>query len=404
VIFCLNSRKQARKWVLKALLSKGGKAMDFSLTEQNLMYQKIAREFAEKEIFPQAAAMDASGEFPHGVIKKMAEAELFGISVPQEYGGLGLDNISCGLIVEEIAKACATISLIHHTPRIAMEVLLKFGTDEQKKKFIPPLARGEYLATFACTEAQGSSDILSATTLAEKKGNEYVLKGRKAYITNAATAHYHFVFARTQAEGGPKGFGMFVVEKDRPGFSVGKREKTLGFRGSTLCELAFKDVVVPVENLIAKEGMGLRIAVHGLEYAKPYFALIAVGVAQAALGASIKYAKERHTFGKPLGQHQAIQFYLADMAAQVESVRLLCHKALCLEQAGQPADDMSTMAKIMCGDMAMRVTEKALQIHGSAGYCEDFPVERYFREAKSFQFTEGSAEMMRMVLARKLLR
>ncbi|MFC1857958.1 acyl-CoA dehydrogenase family protein [Thermodesulfobacteriota bacterium] len=378
--------------------------MDFNFSELNLMYQKIARDFAEKEILPQAAAMDASGEFPYEVLKKMGEAELFGISVPHEYGGLGLDSISCGLIVEEIAKVCATIGLIQHTPRIAMAILLQFGTEEQKKKFIPPLARGECLATFACTEAQGSSDIMSATTMAEKKGDEYVLNGRKAYITNAVGAHYHFIFARTQPEGGPKGFGIFVVEKDSPGFSVGKREKTLGFRASTLCELAFNEVVVPAENLIAAEGMGLRLAVYGLEWAKPYFSLLAVGIAQAAFEASINYAKERHTFGKPLGQHQAIQFYLADMAYKVESVRLLSHKALGLVDAGQPGDEFATMAKISCGDMAMQVTEKAMQIYGSAGYCEDFPVERYFREAKSFQFTEGSAEMMRMVLARKLLR
>ena len=378
--------------------------MDFQCTEQNILYQKIAREFAEKELLPKAGPMDVSGEFPHDVVKKLAEAELFGISVPQEYGGLGLDGISCALIVEEIARACATISLIHHTPRIAMAVVQQFGSEEQKKKFLPPLARGEALATFAVTEAQGSSDVLSATTQAVRKGDEYILNGRKSYITNGATADYHFIFARTQPEGGTKGFGIFVVEKDRPGFSVGKRERTLGLRASTLCELNLQNVAVPADHLLGAEGAGFKIAVYSLDWAKPYFALIAVGVAQAALDASLKYAKERHTFGQPLGQHQAIQFYLADMAAQIECCRLLAHKALSLQDAGKPADDVSTMAKFLCGDMVMQVTEKAMQIHGSAGYCADFPVERYFREAKCFQFAEGSAEMMRMLLARKLLR
>lgn len=379
--------------------------IDFSFTEQHEMMRKIARDFADREVAPRAAEVDRTAEFPWETVKKMRELGFFGLTVPREYGGAGLDSICAAIAMEEIARACASTSLIMGVQRLTTTVLLKAGREDQKRKYLPLMAKGEKLGAFAITEATGSSDILSLQAYAQRDGDEYILNGRKAFISNGGVADHYFIFARTTKEGGPKGFSVFLLDDNKaPGFSVGKREDTMGLRANSLCSLAFKDLRIPAENMIGQEGEGLKTIRYALDYGKTFIGITGVAIARAAMEASIKYAKERVTFGVPIAQHQAIQFMISDMATEIDAARLLAYRALYLYDQGKPMVKEATMAKIFGAEMAMRATRNAIQIHGSAGYTKDFPVERYMRDAKLLEIGEGTSQIQRIILAGVLLK
>jgi alkylation response protein AidB-like acyl-CoA dehydrogenase len=363
------------------------------------------RELVAEKVAPRAAEIDERAEFPQDIRKLFAESDMLGIPIPVEYGGLGGSFQTYVKVVEEVAKACASSSLIVAVQELAMLPILIAGTGEQKTKYLPRLASGEWIAAYALTESGSGSDAAgSMRTRAEKRGDKYILNGQKIWITNGSVADVVCVFAVTDPQKGANGISAFIVEKTFPGFQVGKVEKKMGIRGSPTVELIFDNCEVPVANLIGPEGDGFKVAMKVLDKSRPGIAAQALGIAQGALEYATKYAQERMAFGKPIGQQQGVGFMLADMKTEVEASRLLLYEAA--RKCDEESDDVTlwaAMCKLKCGDVAMRVTTDAVQVLGGYGYSVDYPVERMMRDAKITQIYEGTQQIQRLVISRALV-
>ena len=379
--------------------------MDFKLTKEQEMIKKMVREFAENEVKPIASEIDENERFPEETIKKMAKLDLLGLTIPEEYGGVNVDGVSYAIVIEELSRACAStgvITAVHNS--IAPFPIIKYGTEEQKKKYLPALARGDYLGAFALTEPNAGTDAAGIQTTAEKDGDEYVLNGTKIFITNAPQAGIITVLAKTDKSKGARGISAFIVEKDTPGFRLGVLETKMGIRGSHQAELIFEDCRIPAENLIGSEGMGFRIAMEGLDHGRVGIAAQAVGIAQGALDEAVEYAKQREQFGRPLAKFQAIQWMIADMETRINAARWLVYSAADKKTRGKRFSKDAAMAKLFASETANWVVNRAVQIHGGYGYTKDYPVERYFRDAKITEIYEGTSEVQRMVIAGTMLR
>ncbi len=379
--------------------------MDFSLTEEQKMLRTMVRDFAEKELEPIAAEIDEEARFPTESIKKMAELGLMGAIFPEKYGGSGGGEMEAVIIIEEIARVCgSTSTILLAGTSLAGYPIYEFGNEEQKQRFLVPLVKGEKLAAFGLTEAGAGSDAAALETTATRQNNGYTLNGNKLFITNGAEADIVVVFATVDKSLGYRGITGFVVEKGTPGFSVGKLEHKLGIRGSSTTELIFDNCFVPEANRLGDEGKGFRIALGAIDNSRLSVAAQGVGIAQGAFDKALAYAKERQQFGQPIANFQAIQWFLADMATQIDAARLLTYRAAYLKDKGLPFIKEASMAKVFAAEAAMFVTNKAIQIHGGYGYTKDYPLERYFRDAKITEIYEGTSEMQRMTIARQLIR
>ncbi|QNB46735.1 acyl-CoA dehydrogenase [Thermanaerosceptrum fracticalcis] len=379
--------------------------MNFNLTKEQLMIRKTVREFAEKEVAPLAIEIDKSGEFPWKNVKKMARYGFLGLPISQKYGGAGADYVSYAIMIEEISRVCASTGVIVESHvSLGAEAIELFGTEEQKQKYLLPLARGEKLGAFALTEPNAGTDAGAMQTKAVLDGDHYVLNGNKMFITNAGAADSYVVFAMTKPGVGTKGISAFIVEKEMPGFSVGHPEDKMGIRASKTAELVFENVRVPKENLLGREGEGFKIAMTTLDGGRIGIASQALGIAQGALDAAIKYAKEREQFGKPIASFQAVQWMLADMAVEVQAARFFVYYAAFLKSQGQRFSKEAAMAKLYASKAAMFCADKAVQIHGGYGYMRDYQVERFLRDAKITEIYEGTSEVQRMVIAGNILR
>ena len=377
--------------------------MNFVLTDEQEMTRKMVRDFAEKEVQPSAEERDETETFSREIFDKMGELGLTGIPWPEEYGGAGSDFISYVIAVEELSRVDASTgtTLSAHIS-LAGWPLFKYGSEEQKKKYLEPLALGEILGAFALTESTAGTDVGGAQTTARLDGDSYVLNGTKTFITNAGEAEIYLVFAMTDPAKKTRGMSTFILEKDAPGLSFGKKERKMGLRSSPTLEVIFEDCRVPRENLLGQEGEGFKIALSTLDGGRNGIAAQAVGIAQGALDEAVAYAKSREQFGQPIANFQAISFMLADMATKVEAARLLTYQAAFLENAGLPYGKASAMAKLFASEAAMAVTTKAVQIFGGYGYTRDYPVERFMRDAKITEIYEGTSEAQRMVISRYL--
>ena len=380
--------------------------MDFKFTDGQLMLQKTAAEFAEKYIEPRAEEIDRTGEFPKDIFTEMGKVGFSGIGTPVEYGGSGGNDIDKVLVVTEIAKkdaSCAAILSIH---TIFASVLNKFGTEEQKKKYLPETTNGGALGAFALTEPNAGSDAGSAKTTAilDEETGEYVLNGTKCFISGGGQAKNLLIFALTDPSKGTKGLSCILVEKGTPGFSVGKIEEKMGIHGSETVELIFDNCRVPKENLVGKEGQGFKIAMTALDGARIGVAAQALGIAERALEESVKYMKERVQFGKPIAALQGLQWYIADMATKIECTKWMIYRAAWLKVSGQPYSKEAAIAKYNASETATFVTNLALQIHGGYGYMKDYPLERMYRDAKITEIYEGTSEIHKVVISRSVLK
>ncbi|WP_142827112.1 acyl-CoA dehydrogenase [Planococcus soli] len=375
--------------------------MNFQLSEEHEMIRKMVRDFANKEVAPTAEERDEEERFDREIFDKMAELGLTGIPWPEEYGGIGSDYLAYCIAVEELSRVCAStgVTLSAHTSLAGWPVYT-FGTEEQKQKYLRPMAEGTKIGAYGLTEPAAGSDAGSMRTSAKEDGDHYVLNGSKIFITNGGIADIYIVFAVTDPESKHKGTTAFIIEKDFEGFSVGKKERKLGIRSSPTTEIIFDNCRVPKENVLGELGQGFKIAMQTLDGGRNGIAAQAVGIAQGALDASIDYAKEREQFGKPIMVNQGVSFKLADMATSIEASRLLTYQAAWLESNKLSYSKESAMAKLMAGDTAMKVTVEAVQVFGGYGYTKDYPVERFMRDAKITQIYEGTQEVQRLVISR----
>ncbi|WP_368503066.1 acyl-CoA dehydrogenase [Alkalihalophilus sp. As8PL] len=378
--------------------------MNLRFTEEQEMMRKMVRDFAQEQITPFIEEMEENETFPREIVNKMGELGLMGIPIPEEYGGAGMDFTSYIIAINELSKVSATVGVILsvHTS-VGTNPILYFGTEEQKQKYIPKLASGEYLGAFGLTEPGAGSDAGSLKTTAKKDGDDYLLNGSKVFITNGGEADVYIVFASTDSTLGSKGISAFIVEKDTPGFSVGKKEKKMGLHGSNTTELTFEDARVPASNLLGNEGEGFKIAMSNLDAGRIGIAAQSLGIAEAALEAAVGYAKERKQFGKPIGQQQGLGFKLADMATKVEGSKLLVYQAAKLRELGKDSGKQASMAKLFASRTAMEVAIEAVQVFGGYGYTKEYPVERFFRDAKICEIYEGTSEIQRIVISKHLL-
>ncbi|MDR1359684.1 MAG: acyl-CoA dehydrogenase [Deltaproteobacteria bacterium] len=379
--------------------------MDFDLTQEQEMARKLYRAFAEKEVKPLAQAIDEEERFPVETVEKMAKLGFLGIPIPREFGGQGCDNLTYAMCVEELSRVCASTGTIvsAHTSLSCVPVL-DFGTPAQKEKYLLPLARGEKLGAFALTEPNAGCDAAGQQTKAVRDADGYVLNGTKVFITNAEAADIYLVFAMTDKTKGTRGISAFLVEKDTPGFSIGKKEKKMGIRASSTCELIFRDCRVPAENLLGQEGRGFEYAMKTLDGGRIGIAAQAVGIAQGALDETLRHVKERKQFGKPLAAFQNTQFQIADMIPRLEAARLLVHRAAVAKDAGRPYSSLAAMGKLFASETAMAVTTRCVQLYGGYGYMRDYPLERMMRDAKITEIYEGTSEVQRMVISAHFLR
>ena len=377
--------------------------MDFNLTDEQKLFQKVIREFCEKEIKPLASKIDKEEYFPWDLYKKMGKMGLMGMTVPQEYGGAGIDRMSYMIALEEISRVCGSTGItIEAHNSLGVGHIYEKGSEEMRKKYLPRLCSGEALAAWALTEPNAGSDAASGQTTAVLKGNEWVINGTKQFITSGDISEVVTVMAKTDSEKGVKGISAFLVEKDTPGFKVGQLEDKLGLRGSRTAELIFEDCHVPKKNLIGEEGMGFVGAMNILDRGRTAIGAMSVGLARGALEDSIEYAKQREQFGRPIGKFQAIQWKIADMAMEIDAARLLVYRAAYLEDKNLPFSIEASMAKLFSSEMAMRATRNAIQILGGYGYTREYPIERYFRDVKLCEIGEGTSEVQRIVIAKRL--
>jgi len=378
--------------------------MRFDLTDDQAAIQAMAREFAESEIRPIAMEIDRDARFPHETVKRMGELGLMGIAVPERWGGSGSDMVAYVVALEEIARVCASHAVVMSVDNSLYGYpVLAFGTDAQRERFLKPVAAGHAHGCFALTEPQAGSDARNQATLAHRDGQDYVITGRKMFITNGREATFALVFAQTDVAAARKGITAFVVEKGTPGFTVSKTEDKLGIRASDTAELVFDECRVPAAHRIGEEGQGFKIALATLDGGRIGIAAQAVGIAAGAYARSVSYARERKAFGVPIGQHQMVQWMLADMATTIDGARLLTHKAAALKDAGRPYTQAAAMAKLFAAETAMKVTTDAVQVHGGYGYIRETEVERYFRDAKITQIYEGTSQIQKLVIAREVL-
>jgi butyryl-CoA dehydrogenase len=379
--------------------------MILELNEQQRMIKNMVREFAEKEVKPRAAELDEKHEYPSEALKKMAELGILGAIIPQEFGGAGLDTVTYSMMIEEISRACAStgvVTSVHNS--LTSWPIMKYGTDEQKKKYLPILAKGEKIGAFGGTEPNAGSDLGAMQSTAELRGDKYILNGTKTFITSGPKAGIIIAFAVTNKELGPKGISAFIVESDFKGFSVGGIFDKIGINASLTSELIFEDREFPKENLLGKEGDGFKIALSTLDGGRIGIAAQAVGIAQAALDESVEYSKSRQQFGRPLAKFQAIQWMLSEMATNVEAARFLVRNAAYAEDQGGRFSKEAAMAKLFAAETAVDVTNKAIQIHGGYGYTKEYPVERLYRDARITGIYEGTSEVMKMVISGALLK
>lgn len=379
--------------------------MDFELTEEHLAVQDAAREFAQAELLPGVIERDEKQQFPAEQIRKMGELGFMGMMTAPQYGGGGMDTISYVLAMEEISKidASASVCMSVNNSLVCWGVE-KFGTEAQKQKYLMPLAAGEKIGAFCLSEPEAGSDATSQKTTAEDQGDHYLLNGTKNWITNGKSASVYLVIAQTDKEKGHHGINCLIVEKDMDGFIVGKKEDKLGIRGSDTHSIMFQDVKVPKENRIGDDGFGFKFAMSTLNGGRIGIASQALGIASGAYELALAYSKERKAFGKPISQHQAIRFKLADMATEIEAARLLCLKTASLKDQKKDFSTQSAMAKLYASKVAMNVTVEAVQIHGGYGYVKEYHVERLMRDAKITQIYEGTSEIQKIVISRKLLK
>jgi len=376
--------------------------MDFELNDEQQMIRKMVREFAEKELAPHAAEVDAQGQFPWDAIHKMGELGLLGLNVPEAYGGVGADMVSYALAIEEIARACGSTALTVAAHALCTTPLALFGNEEQKRKYLVPLAQGK-LGAFGLTEPGAGSDAAAAKTTAVRDGDWWVLNGSKIFITNGGLADVLIIVAVTDKSKGTRGISAFIVEKGTPGFTPGREEEKMGLRGSLTSQLFLENCRVPAANLLGNEGDGFKYALATLDSGRIGIGAMSVGLAQAALEASLRYAKERVQFGQPIANFQAIQWMLADMGTQIEAARLLVYRAAALKDKGQRFTKEAAMAKLFASEMAERACHKAIQIHGGYGYVREYAVERFYRDVRLCEIGEGTSEVQRLVIARQLL-
>ncbi|HXF83346.1 MAG TPA: acyl-CoA dehydrogenase [bacterium] len=375
--------------------------MDFRLSDEHRVVQAAAADFAAREILPLAADLDRSGGFPQEVIRKAAEAGLLAMTVPEAYGGAGLDAVAYVIAQEELARASAGVqTIITVNNSLVCEPILRFGSEAQKRTYLPALASGRSLGCYCLTEPASGSDAMSLRTSARADGEHWILNGTKIFVTNGVEADVCLVYARTGPEPGARGLSAFIVEKRVPGVRVGKIEHKLGIRCSSTAEIVFEDARVPKANLLGEVGQGGRIALATLDGGRLGIAAQAVGIARAALEAARDYARQRTQFGRPIADFQAIQWMLADMATRIDAARLLTLRAAWLRAQDRPHTREASMAKLFASETAMWATHKAVQIHGGYGYIQDYPVERYFRDAKITEIYEGTSEIQRLVIAR----
>lgn len=379
--------------------------MDFSLTKKQLMVRKLMREFAENEVEPLAAEVDEKERFPEETVEKMKKYGMLGIPIPKEYGGAGGDYLSYVMAVEELSKKCATTGVIlsAHTS-LGCGPILKFGTEEQKKKYLVPLAKGEKLGGFGLTEPNAGTDSAAQQTMAYLDGDEYVLNGSKVFITNGGKADVYVIFAMTDKSLGNRGISAFIVESTTPGFSIGKIEHKMGIKGSSTAELIFKDCRVPKENLLGAYNGGFKIAMNTLDGGRIGIAAQALGIAQGAMDECVKYMKQRVQFGKPLSAFQGLQWMLAEMETKVNAARYLVYNAAYAKENQKIFSKEAAMAKLYASQVAMDVTTNAVQIHGGYGYTREYPIERMMRDAKITEIYEGTSEVQKMVISGSLLK
>jgi butyryl-CoA dehydrogenase len=378
--------------------------MDFELTEAQRLIRDTMREFAEREMAPIAGELDRLKQFPAKPLQRLADLGILGMTMPAEYGGVGADGVSSCLALMELSRACASTGVtvsVHNT--LACEVVFRWGTEAQRRKYLPALCRGAILGAFSLTEAASGSDAASLQTTARRQGNYYLLNGTKFFVTNGSRAGLIVLFASTNPSRGDKGITGFLVEPSFPGFRVGKREDKMGLRASDTVELVLEDCQVPIESRIGGEGEGFPIAMTALASGRAGIAAQAVGIAQACLDASIRYAKERQQFGQPLGRFQAVQWKLANMATEIEAARLLTLRAASRKDRALPFAAESSEAKLFASEVANRAAVEAVQIHGGYGYIQDYPVERYLRDARVLTIYEGTSEIHRLIISRHLL-
>ena len=380
--------------------------MNFELDSNQKLIQEMVREFAVNELEPMAVEIDKTREFPWANIKKMAELGLLGMIIPEQYGGGGMDFVSLAIAVEEISKACASTGVIVAVNQsLTAYPILQFGNDEQKKKYLPILAKAEKIGAFALTEAGAGSDPAAMETTAKLEGDHYILNGSKRFITNGGEAGIFIVFAYTDKEKAHKGISTFIVDKDTPGFSVGEHEDLMGLRATANCELLFDDCKVPKENLLGEEGQGFKIALNTIDTSRIDIGAQAVGIAQGAMEAAVKYSKERKTFGKPICEYQMIQSKLAEMATRIDAARLLVYRAASIKDQGASRyTKEAAMAKYVASEACMYSVREAIQVYGGYGYTKDYPLERFYRDAKVMEIYEGTSEIQKIVIARSLLK
>jgi butyryl-CoA dehydrogenase len=379
--------------------------MNFDLSEDQRMLREMVRDFAERELRPVASAIDRQHRFPAEQIQKMAGLGLMGIMVPSQYAGAGMDCVCYAIATEEVARVCASTSTImsaHNS--LCVGPILDYGTEEQKKRWLVPLAQGKKIGCFGMTEANAGSDAAAIHTTAERSGDCWIINGTKNFITNGREADVCCFIAVTEKGKGHRGISMFVVEKGTAGFSVGKVEDKLGIRGTSTVELVFDNCCIPADNLLGNSGEGFKMAMHTLDGGRIGIAAQAVGIAQGALDACVPYVKQRAQFGQPIAHFQAIQWMIADMATAIDAARLLTYRAAYLKDKGDVRYTMeAAMAKLFASEAAMKITTKAIQIHGGYGYTTDYPVERFFRDAKITEIYEGTSEIQRLVIASNIL-
>ena len=377
--------------------------MDLELTEEQKIIQQTVRDFAQNELAPVADELDQAEEFPWKIFKRMAELGLLGMILPTEYGGSGADELSLAIAIEEIAKACAsTADILDSAAVIGSIPIYLWGSEEQKQRFLPALAKGERIASYAVTEPDAGSDIGGIKTKAVKDGDNYILNGQKTFITCGNACDTAIVFAGIP-ELAPRGMTAFIVEEGMPGFSKGKKFKKLGMRAATNAELFFEDCRVPVANRLGEEGKGMRIALATLDHGRIGIGAQAVGIAQAVLDKSVEYSKQRIQFGAPISKNQAISWKLADMATEIEAARFLVYKAAYLADRGEPFSTNAAMAKLYASELAMKAATWGIQIFGGYGYMMEYPMQRYFRDAKLTEIYEGTSEIQRLIISRAVL-
>jgi alkylation response protein AidB-like acyl-CoA dehydrogenase len=379
--------------------------VNLELSEEQQLLQKSVREFAEAEVRPLAKENDETGKYPRGLFQKAAELGLTGVAIPEAEGGAGMDHISYAIVIEEISRVCASTGVILSVQNsLYCDPIHRFGTEEQKNKFLLPFARGEKIGCYALTEPQAGSNAAALGTRAVRNGDKYVINGTKAWITNGGAADAAIVYVNTQPEKGEKGITALVVEKGTPGFAVGKEEKKLGIHATACTELSFSECEVPAGNRIGAEGEGYKVALSTLDGGRIGIAAQATGIAQGAFEAALSYAQQRQAFGHPIADFQAIQFMLADMATEIDAARLLLRRAAWKQDSGARFSMEAAIAKLFASEMSTRVAHKAMQIHGGYGYSSEYPVERAYRDARITEIYEGTSEIQRLVIAAWVLK